>query len=45
MRSNMSGLVASLFSILFFIAATIMECVLSSEPCLADFSAAPVKDE
>lgn len=38
--SNISGLVASLDSILAFI-ATMMECVLSSVPCLADFSAAP----
>lgn len=38
--SNISGAVASLDSILAFI-ATMMECVLSSVPCLADFSAAP----
>jgi len=39
-RSNISGLVDSLPSILFLMAAT-MEFVLSSVPCLADFSAAP----
>ena len=38
--SKISGLSVSLHSILAFM-ATIIDCVLSSVPCLADFSAAP----